>query len=243
MTVVAALGDSFTCGEGVGVRVAPDATWVALLARALPDGRLLRLAVPGARVAGVRARQLPLLTGHVDVATLVIGLNDVARSGFDAAAVTADLRHVVSMLRDRAEEVVLGRLHDPSAVLPLPAGLARATRRRIEVLNAVVDEAARLPGVSILDLGAVPALAQPGGWSVDRIHPSAAGHGGMAAAAIDALRAGGRQRPSPLAVASVPPGPSRLDRCGWMFRHGLPYAAGHLREMGVPLASAVLGRG
>ena len=37
VTVVVALGDSFTCGEGVGVRVDPDATWVALLARA-PGG-------------------------------------------------------------------------------------------------------------------------------------------------------------------------------------------------------------
>ena len=70
MTVVVALGDSLTCGEGVGVRVRPEDTWVALLARALPAGRLVRLAVPGARVADVRCGQLPLVPGGVDVATL-----------------------------------------------------------------------------------------------------------------------------------------------------------------------------
>lgn len=243
MTVVAALGDSFTCGEGVGVRVDPEATWAALLADALPGGRLVSLAVAGARIADVRARQLPLLPGHVDVATLVIGLNDVARSGFDPPTVTTDLENLVSVLRGRADEVLLGRLHDPLALLPLPSRIAHATRRRIEVIHAVVDEVARLSGVSILDLGAVPALAQPGGWSVDRIHPSVAGHRGMAVSAIEALRPGGRHRPSPLAVPVVPPGPTRLDRSRWMVRHGVPYAAGHLREIGAPLASAVLGRG
>lgn len=243
MTVVAALGDSFTCGEGVGVRVDPEATWTALLTGALPDGRLLALAVAGARISDVRARQLPRLIGRVDVATLVIGLNDVARSGFDPALVTAEMRQLVTALRDRADAVLLGRLHDPAALLPLPSRIARATRQRLEVVNAVVDEAARMPGVSVLDLGAVPALAQPGGWSVDRIHPSPAGHRGMAASAIDAFRAAGRQVPIPLPVPAVPPGPTRLGRCGWMVRHGLPYAAGHLRELGAPLASAVLGRG
>lgn len=243
MTVVVALGDSFTCGEGVGVRVDAEATWVGLLASALPGGRLVRLAVPGARTSDVRTRQLPRLPGHVDVATLVIGLNDVVRSGFDAATVAADLRHVVSALQNRAGAVLLGRLHDPAVLLPLPSRIARATRLRIAVLNAVVDEASALPGVAVLDLGAVPALAQPGGWSVDRIHPSAAGHRGMAATSVDLLRASGRGFLVPLAASPVPPGPTRLDRCGWMLRHGLPYAAGHLREMGAPLASAVLGRG
>ncbi len=242
MTVVVALGDSFTCGEGVGVRVDPEDTWVAVLARALPAGRLVRLAVPGARVADVRTGQLPLVPDGADVATLLVGLNDVARSGFDAAAVGADLLDTVAALRSRADDVLLGRLHDAGALLPLPARVARATRGRIEQVNAAVDEASRWPGVCVLDLRRVPALARPGGWSVDRIHPGPAGHRGMAAAAIGALRNAGRHPVTPIDEVVVPPGSSPTARGWWAVRHGLPYATGHLREIGAPVASAVLRR-
>jgi lysophospholipase L1-like esterase len=242
VTVVVALGDSFTCGEGVGVRVQPEDTWVALLARALPAGRLVRLAVPGARVADVRTGQLPLVPGGADVATLLVGLNDVARSGFDAAAVGADLLETVAALRSRADDVLLGRLHDAGALLPLPARVAQATRRRIEGVNAAVDEAARWSGVRVLDLRLVPVLARPGGWSVDRVHPSPAGHHGMAAAAIEALRGAGRQPGRPIGEVVEPRGSSRSARGWWAVRHGLPYAACHVREIGGPIASAVFRR-
>lgn len=242
MTVVVALGDSFTCGEGVGVRVDPEHTWVAVLTRALPAGRLVRLAVPGARVGHVRVGQLPLVPHGADVATLLIGLNDVARAGFDAAAVRSDLIDTVAALRSRADDVLLARLHDPAALLPLPARVAQATRTRIEQVNAAVDEAAGCSGVRVLDLRSVPALGRPGGWAVDRIHPSSAGHHGMAAAALEALRGAGRHPATPIDEVVVPPGSSRHARGRWALRHGLPYAIGHLREIGAPIASAVFAR-
>jgi lysophospholipase L1-like esterase len=243
VTVVAALGDSFTCGVGVGVRVDPAETWVALLTAALPDGRLLRLAEPGARVADVRIRQLPLLPCPVDVATLLVGLNDVGRSGFDATEVGAQLLDVVAALRPRAERVVLGRLHDAPGLLSVPFRVAQAARDRIADVNRAVDEAAGWPGVSVLDLGRVPALGEPGGWSVDRIHPSAAGHQGMATLAVELLRSAGRPGLTPIEEAAVPDGPSRTARGWWAIRHGLPYATRHLRDIGGPMASAVLRRG
>ena len=109
-------------------------------------------------------------------------------------------------------------------------------------MNAAVDEASRWSGVCVLDLRRVPALAQPGGWSVDRIHPSPAGHHGMAAAAIETLRDAGRHPVTPIGEVVVPRGSSRSARGWWAVRHGLPYAAGHLREIGAPIASAGLGR-
>ncbi|MGY1604067.1 GDSL-type esterase/lipase family protein [Geodermatophilus sp. SYSU D00815] len=241
MTLVAALGDSFTCGEGVGVRVDPAATWVALVAGALPGGRLLRLAEPGARVTDVRTRQLPRVPGRVDVATLLVGLNDVGRSGW-TPDVVGELRALVAGLRGRADVVLLGRLHDPAAQLPLPAGVARTTRARLALLNAAVDELGARTGVCVLDLGRVPALAHRGGWAVDRIHPAAAGHRGMAAAACAALRRSGWPAAS-VDPGPVPRGPSRRARARWAVRHGLPYAAGHLRDVGAPLLSAALRRG
>lgn len=242
MTAVVALGDSFTCGEGVGVRVDPDATWTALLAAALPDGRLLRLAEPGAGVADVRLRQLPGLPERADVATLLVGLNDVARAGFDPATVARSLLDLVAELRTRADEVLVGRLHDAVALLPLPARVAGTCRARIEAVNAAVDRAGEWPRVRVLDLARVPALAEPGAWAVDRIHPSAAGHRAMAVAAVRVL-AGPGGSAGPVEDVVVPRGPSRRQRAGWAVRHGLPYAAGHLRELGGPLVSAALRRG
>jgi lysophospholipase L1-like esterase len=242
MTRVVALGDSFTCGEGVGVHVPPSETWVALLAGALPGGRLTSLALPGARVADVRAGQLPLLNEPVDVATLLVGLNDIARSGFSADAVRDDLLACVAALRGHAREVLVGRLHDPTTVLRLPARLSDSTRRRVSLVNGVIDRAGTWPGVRVLDLARVPELGVPGGWAVDRIHPSPAGHRGIAIAAAACLATGGRHPVTPVAAGVVPRGPSRSARGRWVVRHAVPYAAAHARELTGPLASALLGR-
>lgn len=243
MTVVVALGDSLSCGEGVGLRIEPARTWVGLLAAALPGARLVRLAVAGARVGDVRAQQLPLLPEAADLATVLAGLNDVGRAGFDPAAVAADLRAVVAAARERGADVLLGRLHDPVAVRPVPGRLAAAVRARVAVVNRTVDDLARQRGVHVLDLGAVPALARPGGWAADRIHPAEAGHRGMAAAAAGVLRATGRYAPVPLPAGPVPRGPGVPARAWWTARHGLPYALSHARDLGQPVASALLRRG
>ncbi|MGY2128359.1 GDSL-type esterase/lipase family protein [Blastococcus sp. SYSU DS0617] len=241
MTVVAALGDSFTCGEGVGIRLDPAATWVSLLATALPDGRVVRLAEPGARIADVRARQLPLVPARVEVATLLVGLNDIGRSGFDADAAVADLLAVVRAVRDRADAVVVGRLHDAVSLLPLPARITAACRVRLAAVNAAVDRASALDRVHVVDLADVSVLGSSAGWSADRIHPSGAGHRGMAAAAAAVLRAAGLPATT-ITEAVAPSGASRRARVWWAARHGLPYAATHLHDIGQPLASALLRR-
>jgi len=242
MTVVAALGDSLICGEGVGVRIDPTMTWAGLVAGALPNGRLVRLASAGARARDVRLHQLPELPDQIDLVTLLVGLNDVARAGFDPAAVRADLLAVVAELRTRDVDVLLARLHDPAALLPLPSRVAGAARVRVAAVNAAVDTAASWPGVRVFDLALVPALSQPGGWSVDRVHPSAAGHQGIAAAALRGLLDGGCHHPTVLAEPVMPRGPTPLARGWWMLRHGLPYAANHLRDLGGPVAASVLHR-
>ncbi len=109
-------------------------------------------------------------------------------------------------------------------------------------VNAAIDVAASWPGVRVLDLALVPALSQPGGWSADRVHPSAAGHHGIAAAAIRSLLAGGRHHPTLMAEPVLPRGPARVAQGWWTVRHGLPYAASHLRELGGPVAACVLHR-
>jgi hypothetical protein len=51
---IAALGDSTSCGEGVGLRVPSTGTWPARLAAATSGGELLPLSRPGARLQDLR---------------------------------------------------------------------------------------------------------------------------------------------------------------------------------------------
>lgn len=227
MTGLVALGDSFTCGEGVGVRIPQDQTWTALLAKSLGDPSRLSLAAPGARVRDVFRNQLPHVP-ETSVATLLVGLNDVARAGFDAARVQFDLLRIVGQLCSAADVVLVARLHDPVRLLWLPSPLRRQARERVAVVNAAVDEAAFFPRVHVLDLDAVRELRVRTGWAVDRIHPSLLGHAALADAAAEVLRRAGRsvlnQIDRPAAYR-----PTRVERLWWLSRHGVPYAARNLR--------------
>jgi lysophospholipase L1-like esterase len=99
MTTFAALGDSITLGVG---DPAPDGGWrgwAALLAESLPCGRLVNLAANGARVADVERTQLPrALELRPDMASVVVGVNDTLRAGFDVVRIQAALAHVAGSL-------------------------------------------------------------------------------------------------------------------------------------------------
>ncbi|GAC1445407.1 MAG: SGNH/GDSL hydrolase family protein [Mycobacteriales bacterium] len=236
MTRLVALGDSFTCGQGVGVLIPPEQTWVARLASRFPRGTMICLASPGARLADVRARQLPMAP-LADLVSVMAGLNDIARTGFDAERVRADLRSTVERLITRPVPVLLARLHDPSRPLSLPWPLCRLIRARVEQLNAAVDEVASHRSVIVLDLAAVPALRTAAGWAVDRVHPSVAGQAAIAEHAARQLRdRGWLLRDDPLA----PPAraATRVARAYWCLRHGLPYAVTHGADFVEPVFTA-----
>ena len=231
-----ALGDSLSCGEGVGLRVPVERTWVGLLAAALPGAELVPLAAPGARVQDVVRDQLPrALAAPGGLTTVLAGLNDVARGGFDADAVAGGLHRCADALAP-AGDLLLVRLHDPTAVLPLPHALRRAVQGRVAVVNAAVDEAAARTGAAVLDLGRVPGLTARGAWATDRLHPSATGHALVARAAAAVLRrTGARVR----ATAPPPDGaaPGTRAECAWLVAHGLPWLARHAGSVGVPLVT------
>src|SRR5690242_21791321 len=94
MTTFAALGDSITLGVGDPAPGGGWRGWAALLADGLPGGRLVNLAANGALVADVERTQLPrALELRPDVASIVVGVNDILRAGCYAARVQAALAH------------------------------------------------------------------------------------------------------------------------------------------------------
>ncbi|MBW3640762.1 MAG: hypothetical protein KY451_13090 [Actinobacteria bacterium] len=227
-----ALGDSTSCGEGVGVRVALDSTWPALLAMALRAEHVC-FSRPGARVRDVLSEQLaPACAQRPDVVTLLIGLNDVLRSAScpTGAQLTAVLRPF------RGSTALVARLHDPTELLPLPRAARAAVLRRVGLFNAAVDEAVAATGAVLLDLAGLPELRRRDAWAVDRLHPSAHGHAVIAAGATAALGLVGS--PSTARAEQVS---GRLAELIWLTRHGLPYLAVHGGRL-APGALAALAR-
>ncbi len=243
---VVALGDSFSCGEGVGLDICPEQTWPALLCAALPGSRLVNLSRAGARVRDVRRHQLPTaIATEAQLATVMVGLNDVIRSGLSAEQLTADLQVLVKGLVDSGASVLIARWHDPGVVLRLPIGLRRALGARLTTVNNAVDAAVssaarrhsgtRVRDAYVLDLAGVPELADPGAWAVDGIHPSPAGHRAIARSAWQILASNdlaglpGRIQYSDEGadLLVMPPGASRSRRARWLCLRGLPWLAQH----------------
>jgi lysophospholipase L1-like esterase len=217
--VLAALGDSVTCGEGVGLRIAAELTWPTLLANAL-DLQPVSLAVAGATMRDVREKQLPEVP-RCAVAGVLIGLNDVCRGAFDASRLHAEMTAIVDGIQWRADQVMVATLPDPSRYLWVPKRVRRLVASRLATANEAITAVANdAPQVHLLDLTAVPDLQLRPAWSPDRVHPSPFGHVAIAAAAAELLGA----LPAPtLMVAPPAERAPNASQAWWLMRHGTGY--------------------
>lgn len=241
---IASLGDSLSCGEGVGLRLPLAHTWPARLTASVNGADLVPLAAPGARVRDVLAGQVQRAARHSpDVVTLLVGLNDITRAGFAARSFALELRAVLGVLAPTGAHVLLGRLHDAARLVPLPPPLRRVVRERTALVNEVVDEAAAAGAgrVHLLDLAAIPGLLQRRAWDVDRLHPNAAGHALIARSAADLLAPLGFDV-RPVARPILPAAPGAIEETRWFLRAGVPWLAGHGTQVVLPALAAGLRR-
>ncbi|HWO59963.1 MAG TPA: SGNH/GDSL hydrolase family protein [Umezawaea sp.] len=183
-----ALGDSQTEGMNDGDDVRGYRGWADRLAEQLaaadPRVRYANLAVRGRTAHQVRAEQLPAaLDLRPDLATVMIGMNDLLRPRFDAAAVVTHHEGVFQALTDQGAHVVTFRFPDPGLLVPAALWLTRRTRE----LNARVADAAERHGATVVDLAAHPVCTDPRLWSADRLHLNALGHSVLTAAVAHAL--------------------------------------------------------
>lgn len=227
MTTFTALGDSITLGIGDPApgRARPGRRayrgWAALLAEGLPEPRLHNFATAGAQVADVERDQLPrALELRPDVASVIVGVNDTLRAGFDPNRFARPAEHTIGALRSAGAEVLTIRLPDPGLMLGLPAALSRPLARRVHALNAVMDELAGRFGTLVFDAAGDPETFDRRMWSVDRLHPSERGHRMIARRFHDRLGAAGVPLGArPDAEPSGPP-PTRRAEAAWMATKG-----------------------
>jgi lysophospholipase L1-like esterase len=224
MTTFTALGDSITLGLGDPAPGGADGAWrgwAVFLAEGLRGGQLHNLATTGAQAADVERTQLPrALELRPDVASVVVGINDTLRRGFDVERVHAALAHVVGSLSAAGAVVLTMRLPDPGRMLGIPTALAKPLARRIHELNQILDEMAEQFGTLHFDAAHDSEVYERRMWSVDRLHPSERGHRHIACRFHDQLAAHGHPvGPRPGAEPTSPP-PTRRDELTWMATKG-----------------------
>ena len=221
MTRIVTLGDSITIGMGDPAPEGGWRGWAQLLADGLPDPELHNLAVLGAQAKHVERDQLPAaLALKPDIATVVVGINDTLRAGFDPARTGQAFARTVGALRASGAEVLTMRLPDPGRMFGLPEALARPLSRRMRGVNAELDRVAAHFGTLHWDASNDPETYDRRNWSVDRLHPNERGHRLIACRFWDGLASAGRpvlDRPDPT-PRSAPP--TRRDEFLWMATKG-----------------------
>ncbi|MET9179080.1 SGNH/GDSL hydrolase family protein [Kitasatospora aureofaciens] len=183
-----AVGDSQTEGLGDGDGTTGWRGWADRLAETIserePGLLYANLAVRGRLAGEVRAEQLtPALALRPDLVTVVAGMNDVMRPGFDAGAVVAELDAMFAAFTATGARVLTFTFPDIGRIAPLARGL----RPRVLDLNARIRAAADHRGVVVVDFFPHRVTTDPRMWSADRLHASPLGHAGIAAAAAHAL--------------------------------------------------------
>ncbi|MEV5980384.1 SGNH/GDSL hydrolase family protein [Streptomyces sp. NPDC052114] len=189
-----AIGDSQTEGIGDGDEERGYRGWAdrlaELLAAGRPDLTYANLAVRGRRTARIKAEQLgPALALKPDLVTVMAGMNDLVRPGFDAARVAADVEEMFTELTGAGARVATVTFPDLGRISPL----ARRALPRVLDLNARIRAAADRHGVVVFDTFPHRITTDPRLWSADRMHASPLGHARIAAGMADALGLAGHE--------------------------------------------------
>jgi lysophospholipase L1-like esterase len=186
-----ALGDSITVGMGDPLPDGGWRGWAALLAGSLPGADFQNLAISGALIADVYRDQVPrALALRPDIVSMVVGVNDTLRRGFDVDALRERLAASVGVLTAGGAVVLTIRLPDPGVMFGLPGALARPLARRVRAINAAMDDIAARHGTLHFDAAGHACVYDHRMWSVDRLHPSERGHRLLAGVYHDLLRGG-----------------------------------------------------
>lgn len=235
-----ALGDSTTVGVGdpmngsttdlAGAGARPGEGWrgwASLLADSLGSSHRVtfsNFATSGATAPMVATNQLPSTgSGPIDLASLIVGVNDTLRSTFDAGQIRDCLQYCAEQLTGRGATLLTVRFHDHGQVFGLPAWLRRPLWHRIEQVNSVYDELyLRFGGIRI-DMADYPEVYRRDFWSVDRLHPGERGHRRLARAFADELHRQGLPIAEPPALDCIGDTPSKWADALWMIREGVPW--------------------
>jgi len=223
-----AIGDSQT--EGVGDLPNPDGTdrgWADRFAQSLAarDSGLLyaNLAIRGRRTAQVLEEQFePALAMEPDLVSVIAGMNDLIRPGFDVDRTVAMMDEMERAFVDSGATVMTITYPDPDGLGPI----GRLVEQRVRDFNQAIRETTSANGTLLLDLEPIKSTADSRIWQPDRLHLNPDGHWRMAQGMLS-LVAPELSDPawteSPSVTGRKPPEGSLMDEAEWVFRYLLPW--------------------
>lgn len=223
-----ALGDSQT--EGVGDVPNPDGSdrgWADRFATALlrgsPDLLYANLAVRGRTAGQVIEGQLePGLALGPDLVSVIAGMNDLIRPGFDLDEVLGFLDSMERAFIDLGAVVITITYPDPDGLGPL----GNLIRNRVRDFNQGIRETAAANGTRVLDLEPIPAVADSRIWRADRLHLNPDGHERMAQGMLSLVAP---ELVDGSWLVPLPPEPEKsggevvMDEAEWFFRYLAPW--------------------
>ena len=220
----AALGDSLTEGVGDPDRYGGLRGWADRLAEAMttvePQLAYLNVARRGLPAGDVLRTQLePALAFRPDLASVLVGMNDLLEPRFDPVGFERELAAIVGPLRNRGALVLTATFPDVTLFSPLPRRFLAGIRARLHTASEAVRSVTKRHDALLLDLEALPEARQRQVMSVDRLHPSPQGHVLLAGAFTGLLeeRAGVPiPRPEGTDLAG------RLPQLTWLLRQFRP---------------------
>ncbi len=219
-----ALGDSLTEGVGDPDRRGRLRGWADRLAAAMasvePDFGYANFAVRGLPAPEVRRTQLePALRLRPDLASVLVGMNDLLEPRFRPAAFERELGAIVGPLHEQGALVLTATFPDVTLFSPLPNRMLGGVRSRLRAASAAVRSVSEAHGALLLDLEALPEARQREVMSVDRLHPSPHGHVLLAGAFAELLeRHAGVPIPRPDGTELA----GRLPQLTWLLRQFRP---------------------
>jgi lysophospholipase L1-like esterase len=186
-----ALGDSTTEGLDDPDGAGGYRGWADRLAEriAAQQGALAyaNLAVRGRCARQIKDEQLaPALALEPDLATVVAGMNDLLRAGFDARGVAAEIGAMQRGLIAQGCVVVTFTIPDISRRLAI-SPLAQLLSRRTLALDDEIRRVTAASGAVLFDVAAHALASDPRMWSRDRLHANTEGHARIAAGLAQAL--------------------------------------------------------
>lgn len=219
-----ALGDSLTEGVGDPGRRGRLRGWADRLAGAMaaadPEFAYVNLAQRGLRAEEVRRTQLePALRLEPDLASVLVGMNDVLEPRFQAARFERELEAIVEPLRDGGALLLTATIPDVTLFSPLPRRVLSGIRARLRAASEAVRTVSERHEALCLDLEALPEARQRQVMSVDRLHPSPRGHVLLARAFADLLE---EHADVPIPRPEGTDLAGRLPQLGWLIRQLRP---------------------
>ena len=228
-----AIGDSQT--EGVGDVPNPDGTdrgwadrFAASLATRDPELLYANLAIRGRRTEQVYEEQFePALAMDPDLVSVIAGMNDLIRPGFDVDRTVAMMDEMERAFVDSGATVMTITYPDPDGLGPI----GRLVEPRVRDFNQAIRESTAANGTLLLDLEPIKSTADTRIWQADRLHLNPDGHWRMAQGMLSLVAP---ELSDPAWTAPLPAAGSEpldrkfMDEAEWVFRYLLPWVGRRL---------------